>query len=90
MKCEINLKEIFAAELSTKVYYASHLHRDIRDIVYDFENLLGLFDDYLEIRKPCNIAISNPENMGALNFEEAVDVEVYLRISESEVLINIF
>ena len=73
----------FAAELSAKVYYASHLHRDIRDIVYDFENLLGLFDDYLEIRKPCNVPYPDPENMGALNFEEAVDVEVYLRISES-------
>ena len=73
----------FAAELSAKVYYASHLHRDIRDIVYDFENLLGLFDDYLEIRKPCTVPYPDPENMGALNFEEAVDVEVYLRISES-------
>ena len=50
----------FAAELSAKVYYASHLHRDIRDIVYDFENLLGLFNDYLEIRKPCNVPYPDP------------------------------
>ena len=76
----------FAAELSAKVYYASHLHRDIRDIAIDFVNLLILFDEYLEIRKPCNVPYPDPENMDNLSFNEAVDVEVYLNISEYESL----
>ena len=76
----------FAAELSAKVYYASHLHRDIRDIAIDFENLLILFDEYLEIRKPCNVPYPDPENIVNLSFDEVVDVEVFLRISEYESL----